>query len=133
MSCIEIPCEIKNGHMKILLPVEFLNPNDNGNPAKYTALVDTGAAITCITEEILKEIGPLPYVRCYGAKSFIDGETMCIRISCAQLSIPKTDFLKKKIEVAEIPNKENFQVILGMDILSQSTFSFENNIFTLCL
>ncbi len=128
MRCIKVPCPIE-GLKQILLEVEFSNP-DNDNAILCTALVDTGSTATCFTEQIADAIGVSNrgYIRASG----VGGEHIAMTYH-AGLLIPNIGPLEGEMEIVQIAEQKTFEAILGMDILSQGTFNFENNIFTLCL
>ena len=127
MRCIKVPCPIE-GLKQILLEVEFSNP-DNDNAILCTALVDTGSTATCFTEQIADAIGVSAG---RGLVAGVGGEHTAITYH-AGLLIPNIGPLEGEMEIVQIAEQKTFEAILGMDILSQGTFNFENNIFTLCL
>ncbi len=129
-SCVKSLYNI-DGHGRIYIDIQFSHPREEGNVFPCRAVVDTGANRSGFTQKVVQALSlksnepPAPVLSA-------SGQTI-MRPYYAVLSIPQIGFSTKTIRMLGIGDKTGFDALLGMDILSQCTFNFENNIFTLCI
>lgn len=137
MPKFELPLNNQN---QLIAPVFILI--DNNMPPKKTlqvrALFDTGANVSCITDNIsnhlnLIPIGKVPVSTASGNVFF---NKYKIRLA---LPFPTNDPFTFKmseildIEVSQTQNNPNFDMIIGMDIIKLGVLIVSNNNFTFSL
>ena len=132
MSCVNIPYRANAFDNRIYVDVRLSNHIKEDKIFECRALVDTGATKSAFTPRAvekldLEDIEEPVIVECVVGEIVVD-------LYHAELAIPEIGFVRKGIRIMGLnEGRKNHDAILGMDILSQSTFNFENNIFTLCI
>ena len=130
----------------MLVDVGVSRPHlDQGGRAVFTALVDTGAQRTLITESVAQQIGIEPVGQCTiklgnGAtlktvKYCID---LCIKMELVEEEFEGDDTFSRSTTLYEVPqllySPERYAVVLGIDVLSRCSFSLQpEGIFSLTL
>ena len=111
---------------------------------KCHALIDTGANISTISKDVVEELALKPISRqnVKTASGTMDAGVFDINIAIPQLSSPKInnegnifqggEKVIRNIKAVEFVGGEE-QMLLGMDILSESTIVINNGVLTLCL
>ena len=96
----------------------------NGNYKQVRALFDTGATITYITEEFVKELN-LPTtgerIKTKALKTIQEG--LVIK---ANIGFPKDNVFSNWSAVSMIRDNPNFDIIIGMDIIKRGDFAISN-------
>ena len=122
---------------QMLVDVGVSRPHlDQGGRAAFTALVDTGAQRTLITESVAKQIGIEPVGQCTiklgnGAtlKTVKYSIDLCIKMEFVEEEFEGDDTFSRSITLYEVPQllyrPEKYAVVLGMDVLSRCNFSMQ--------
>ena len=126
------------------MPVSILQPSPRptGNFPLFTALVDTGATVTCISEKVVSIVGLRPQGRVtvtgvagpssHNSYVFMLGfSTQNPAITSAH-TVDVLHLLTERILGAQIETNDHYDVLLGMDVISTGqlivcktgTFSF---------
>lgn len=89
---------------------------------KYNALWDTGATATCISNKIVQELGlkPITYTQVYGVNG--QSQAPVFVVSVHVLSEGKLVVPQQRVILANLESQD-FDVIIGMDIISQGDFA----------
>ena len=134
---------------RLILPVSVTKPvfqNDGFhagfNRSEYRALVDTGAQRSVVSRSVIQEqqlvrIGHMQFAGLHGARTHsrylaiiglwvhrIDRHDPPDTYSHAERSLFNLD---ETVEVVDMDDNLNFDLILGFDVLKQSTFRFDRN------
>lgn len=111
----------------VCFPFDPANPAIGGNnsplPRKiYTALWDTGATGSCITPRVVRELGlqPTGKIKCFHAQ----GESLVSKY-VVNIGLPNNVEIPM-IPVAEAAENGAFDVLIGMDIITQGDFLISN-------
>ncbi len=129
MPCVEVPYNVDE--KKIYINVNFYHSIDKGKVLPFRSVVDTGATTTCITKRAADALGMSSRGRAY-ASGGAQGGVSLVNVYSVRLIIYAIDFVRE-MRVLEMGQRQTYDVILGMDVLSLGTFKFENNMFTLCI
>ena len=110
-------------------PVEAVTPNFALNYTECTALVDTGARRTCVTESIVHKVGLKRKGRAeiWNIKRPETHWTYLFHVAIWPNSddpqVPSAPFgIGPEIEGIDVGNNHFFDVLLGMDIISLGSF-----------
>ena len=118
--------EYKNVVNKILTPVGVLLPKDSGQQRqqleKFTALWDTGATHTCITQEVVDstKLFPTGIGKVNTANGYVEVERYII-----DLMLPD-DVVVQRLLVNKLKKISDAQLLIGMDIISLGDFAVTN-------
>ena len=119
-----------------MIRVGFFDPDHarKEEPKIYgcSALVDTGATRSCISPLVAERIGLLPDESITIAAASGTYETARYAVG---IVVPDVGILQEKINVAEVAlsKSNNFQALLGMDILLKGSFHLDfSNHFVFC-
>lgn len=94
---------------------------------QYKSLIDTGAAKTFISEKIVSELN----LQISNAAIYSDVSGNDIKTNLYECFFILENHTKLcKIEVATIKNRDDFDNILGIDLLSNGELKMKNNEFT---
>lgn len=132
---------------KLVVPVSVTKPVlDSGvfqpslSQKQYRALVDTGAVRSVLSRSVIGELnlmrtghlqivsvhGPQTHTRYLAGIGFwakrVDSNEASQRFDSAELSLYSVE---EPFEVVDMENNENFEMILGFDILKLFSFSFD--------
>jgi len=121
--------EIKIVDKQIQAPVSFRN---RGKTAQANLIVDTGASITCITEELAGRLGIDLENAIVVSMGMADGRMIDIRVT-EVYSVSVGDRIKSPFKIGILPRLENRQAhegYLGLDFLSgfQHRIDFQNSL-----
>lgn len=105
----------------ICIAYEVANPQENPKFLKYNALWDTGATISTISPKVINELGlqPFQYAKVFHAQG--EGVAKAYKVN---LFLPN-HVIFPCISVLE-GNLHGFDVLIGMDIISQGDFVITN-------
>lgn len=128
-----------------IISVAITLPNETGSDwgeNMFRALVDTGATITAISSKVARKLNLVSIGR--GELQGVTGagtvpvHRIALHIPITELHPTKTQVFAHEywkhmapISAVEILGSENFDVLLGMDILSHCHFTVFNGKFTL--
>jgi hypothetical protein len=107
----------------LITPVTlYFIPFNSALTVSANALWDTGASMSAITLEIQSKLKASPV-----SKRFISGihEAKIVDVVLVKVELPNS-VIKKSIEVVVCNIPSNFDVILGMDIISLGDFAISN-------
>ncbi|MGR3984659.1 MAG: retroviral-like aspartic protease family protein [Gammaproteobacteria bacterium] len=134
---------------KILIRVAVLRPDAQSKNVlpqhAYAALVDTGAMSSCISPKVVESLGlvseGLRTVRTASGKIDVRLYHVDLHILVGMLSgveregggeVRYSVFSKTKLEVSEIAQPQSFDVLVGMDVLSECSLFVSGGQFTFC-
>ena len=133
----KIHLNIVNNQMLTSVFVFKPSSADRQNPVRATALFDTGATGSCVTSRLVQELGLIPV-----SKSSVitaNGIRACNNYKLKigfPFPTPNNSYrveTPSEIIVSEIDDNENWQMIVGMDIIQQGVLVVDsgNYIFSL--
>ncbi|MDB5225396.1 MAG: Peptidase [Candidatus Adlerbacteria bacterium] len=110
---------------RIVIPVQITN--DSGTSKVYPALVDTGATHTFVSAELVQEMS-------LQSVGLTESSTAAGKVSdvpvfvIEELSMcdGRVKFPKLRVIQANLTDQPDFEVIVGMDILTQGDFALTN-------
>lgn len=136
--------EVVNGQPIIDVAITLPDAREiRKNEDMFRALVDTGSNATLISEGIVRKLNLTSIERgdivgVTGRKSAVPIHLIALHIPIIELHPTKTQVFAEEhwkhivpIEVTEFPGFKNFEVLLGMDILSHCHFTVFNGKFTI--
>lgn len=107
---------------KIISDIIVYDNNGNGYVFKY--VLDTGADITFITENIFNLLNLVS--NSSGTINNGNNTKSSVKLSNINISLPNhSGYIH--VNVGVVPNKENIDVILGMDIISYCNIEIKTN------
>lgn len=135
---------LRHNGRQLFMPVSILppSPQPTGNFPLFKALIDTGATVTCISEQVASVVGLRPHGRTTvaGVAGLSTHNSYIFRLGFSadrpdNQSLPAVEamyLLKLDILGAQIETTGDYDVLLGMDVLStgqlvvngSGTFSF---------
>jgi len=110
----------------IISPVGIM-PSGKNNQKLYRALWDTGAGSSIISNKVLDELGLIPVGK--SKAGFItDGIWKVSTMLEYSIDLVVSDTLKFKNVLVNATDIPEFDILIGMDILSQGDFSYYKDI-----
>lgn len=95
--------------------INVFNPLDDSKVERVKVIVDTGAEVTCLPQDVIEKLGKLLYTE-VDVTSPIDIDKRKLRLCVLSLRIPEQSEPLHDIEVLEIPRDYG---IIGRDILNK--------------
>jgi len=107
-----------------VLPVGVLTPSFSGNIATFPALIDTGASVTCISQNVVQAVSLQPI----GLRPMVSAtHSVPVNVYLVDLFLPfgAAGFVIQGIQVMEFVPEGNapFQMLLGRDIICRGTLT----------
>lgn len=129
MPCVTGP--INNGQIEISVAI---GKEVSSNAEIFGAIVDTGSQNTCISERAAKQLGliKITEVRVFGMHGSEHRKTYSAYIRIP-VSRGNRDFEFEKKSFTEFTSYGSFDVIIGMDIITQGSLNVSGDRFVLCL
>lgn len=135
-------------NVAILQPGDDIRKRIRSPRHAYKALVDTGATNTCISPKVAENVGLLPQ----GKKPLTSATQQQVNVNVYDVALhiviekivpvaPKGGMnkqrsqfsvLSSRLQVTEFAQPANFDVLLGMDVLSECVLFISGGQFTLC-
>lgn len=110
----------------VSIPLELVPPDQDSSACiSGIGIVDTGAQLTLVCEQILRELQALPYGSCIivGVNGQPrDSDTYLVDLHFIYGG--QTAWTIKRLEVAPLENSENTQVLIGMEVLTKHVHEF---------
>ncbi|HNW23616.1 MAG TPA: retropepsin-like aspartic protease, partial [Candidatus Dojkabacteria bacterium] len=116
-----------NGHSNILYnQITILPPEDfpsiKFEPVKITAIWDTGATHTCITEKLAKQLGLIPTTK---RETQTAGGSEISDVYIVDIGLPNR-YKIKSVQVGAVKIHDGIDALIGMDIIGAGDFSVSN-------
>ena len=137
-----MPCLSFNYQKEIgpTMPV-IIHNIDTSKTGKYTALIDTGADSTCISESVVNELGLIPngqttMLGVSGKKDtfLYDVAFGFVTETSIQNNLDRVVMRNKTLQVTQVGSLKGFiDVLIGRDIICEGCFYMSNNdTFSFC-
>ena len=122
-QCAAFTSDFQGLQQKIITPTEVLAALSGGTPRRYGALWDTGATHSCVTPKVVNQLGLKPSgLMMKMGSAFASKETKTYLVD---LILPN-GVRFPKWRVAEIADNNDWNVIIGMDIIQTGDFAITN-------
>jgi hypothetical protein len=95
--------------------INVFNPSDDSKVERVKVIVDTGAGVTCLPQDVIEKLGDLFYTE-VDVTSPIDSDKRKLKLCVVSLRLPAQSEPFRDIKVLEIPSNYG---IIGRDILNQ--------------
>lgn len=121
-KCQAFTAEMPGIGRLLISPCFVIDPSNDNNNKQYNALWDTGASNTVITSKVAKDLGLLPTgkVRTNHANG-----TSIVNTYLIKIALPNGVGIRG-VRVTEGVLTGNFEVLIGMDIITLGDFAISN-------
>ena len=121
-QCAAFTSNFKGLQQKIITPIKVLVAVSENVPVQYAALWDTGATHSCITPKVIDKLDLKPSGLMKMGSVFDHKETKTYLVD---LILPN-EVLFLKWRVAAIADRDDWDILIGMDIIKTGDFVITN-------